>query len=429
MRSRLYAAALSSVFLFLFIWCPLVYILNKTGAVKITEIENSRPAERVYENGILSGFLNQIETGKAKLDNLYTNYLPLYSEIVTVLGSVNTDMQMSFSDMLAKKTKNPQKNEKSPEEEKTEFSAVMLIDDGLHRYYAIRPFDFIDTALSFSEDTLFANMDTQIGHINRIGAATAGMGASFYLYVGKRMQDAEYFSEIIPAEKSTAPYFREFMDRIKETNGKCALNVDTLEKRLENIFRTDHHWSALGAYSGYCDIINMINKNSPEIGPPVPLSGLIAYESVNMRGSASRISSFPRFTETFSVMDIKLPAGHQQFRVTDNAGKYEKGSFDKSMYADHYALYYNYKSEYIYPENKTGRNLLIIGDSFTWWSSWLIAANFDRTYVYYPWDRKKLDYGGFIEENGITDVLMMLFSDRAMFNIYGDCPLENIKTE
>jgi hypothetical protein len=182
----------------------------------------------------------------------------------------------------------------------------------------------------------------------------------------------------------------------------------------------------LGAYSGYCDIIGMINKNAPEIGGPLPLSGLITYEDVNMRGSASRISSFPRFTETFSVMDIKLP--EKRVAVADNARKYERGSFDKNMYADHYALYYNYKSEYV-SENNTGRKLLIIGDSFTWWSSWLIAANFDTTYVYYPWDKKELNYREYIEKNGITDVLMMLFSDRMIFNIYNDCPLENIRTE
>jgi len=35
----------------------------------------------------------------------------------------------------------------------------------------------------------------------------------------------------------------------------------------------------------------------------------------------------------------------------------------------------------------------------------------------------------YIEKNGITDILMMLFSDRVIFNLYNDCPLGNILTE
>jgi len=415
--------------------------LAKLGAVSVSGIKNERPPERDYGDGLFSGALNKIEAGKAEIASLYTNYLPLYGEIVTLLGSIESDAQMSFVDLFAGNANIavnlPDESEEDEEIEapaqslidQYDFSAIMLVDDGLHRYYAIRPFDFIDTALSFSENRLLANMDVQIAHINRIAKATAASGADFYLYVGKRMQDADYFADIVTTEISTAPYFREFMDRITGAKGKGALDVDTLEKRLENIFLTDHHWSALGAYSGYCDIINMINKNSPEIGAPIPLRGLITYEDVKMRGSASTISSFARFTETFRVMDIELPEQHRNYRVRDNAWRYEEGEFDKSMYADHYQQYYNWQNRYIYPTNKTGRNLLIIGDSYTWWSSWLLAANFDETHVYYPWDRKRLNYDDFIYDKQITDVVCMLFSDRLIFNIYGDCPLENIRTD
>jgi len=435
MRSRLYIITVSAIFLFLLIWCPLVYVLSETGAVAVSEIKNERPPERVYESGPFSGVLNKIEAGKAGLDSLYTNYLPLYGEIVTLFGSINTDMQMSFADLFAGGRAQSAEETADIEEpvesivDRHEFSAIMLVDDGLHRYYAIRPFDFIDTALSFSEERLRGNMEVQIAHINRIAAATAAFGADFYLYIGKPMQDAEYFTKIVPNEITTAPYFDEFMDRITGAAGKGALDVDTLESRLENIFLTDHHWSALGTYSGYCDIIGMINKNSPEIGGPLPLWGLIGYEEVKMRGSASLISSFPRFTETFRVMDITLPEKHSRYKVTDNARRYESGAFDKNMYADHYAQYYNLQNRYVYPSNDTGRNLLIIGDSFTWWGGWLIAANFDETHIYYPWDRKRLNYADFIYDNRITDVVCVLFSDRIIFNIYNDCPLENIKTD
>ncbi|MCL2160181.1 MAG: hypothetical protein FWH48_12300 [Oscillospiraceae bacterium] len=450
-RNRLYIIVSCTIFLFLFVWCPTSYILDQTGVFRTQDIKNYKDPEKFYESGPLSGFLNKIEEGKAGLENLYTNYLPMYGNIVTFLKTSDSDISFSFVSLLSKSAKKtaalPEggdnvENAEIDEKVETiasivdqlEFSTMMVQNDGLHKYYAIYPSDeslvpsFIDTILSFPEETLRKNMEEQIEHINRITKELTYTKADFYLYVGKRMQDAEYVTKIIPNEISTASYFGEFMDRIENAKGKGALNVDTLEKRMENVFRTDHHWSALGAYSGYVDIINMISKNSPEIGEPIPLLGLIAYPEVAMRGSAALISSFQRITETFSVMDIVLPEKDSRYKVTDNAQRYESGNFDHARFADHYALYYNRPGRYIYPKNNTGRRLLIIGDSYTWWSDWLIAANFDETYVYYPWDRKKLNLYDYIEENGITDVLMMLFSDRVIFNIYNDCPFENIIT-
>ena len=433
------------------------YILDKTGVAKSEDIKNYKDPDKIYESGIFSGALNKIEEGKAELDNLYTNYLPMYSQLVTFLKTADTEASYAFTDFLknisvsSSSLKKDSTDENSDDDngveetsviDKIEFSAVMLVNDGLHKYYAIRPEipgdadidnleileDFIDTVLSFPEEKLRDNMEKQIEHINRISDATVKSNADFYLYVGKRMQDAEYFTKIVPNEISTASYFDEFMDRIENTKGKGALDVDTYEKRMENIFRTDHHWSPMGAYNGYCDIINMINKNSPEIGEPIELKRIIYYDDVKMRGSASRISSFSRFYEPFRVMDIDLPENNK-YKITDIDDRYKNGNFDKGLYADHYELYYKRQSKYIYESNKTGRKLLIIGDSFTWGSAWLIAANFDETYLYYPWDRKKIYLNDYIEENGITDVLCMLFSDRILFNIYDDCPLKNILTE
>ena len=447
-RNRLYIIIACTIFLFLFIWCPLSYILDKTGILKSEDMKNYKDPEKVYESGIFSGALNKIEEGKAELDNLYTNYLPMYGQLVTFLKTADTEMSFAFTDLLESiipKSNSIKKDDNDNIEsaessiiDKIEFSTMMLINDGLHKYYAVSPAksdeteividNFIDTVLSFSEETLRANMEQQIEHINRISTAAEKSNVNFYLYIGKRMQDADYLPKIIPNEISTASYFNEFMERIENTHGKDALNVDTIEKRMENIFRTDHHWTPLGAYSGYCDIINMINKVSPEIGEPIKLNGIIEYDDVKMKGSASRISSFSRFYEPFSVMDIDLPENNK-YKNSDIADKYINGTFDKSMYADHYDLYYKRYSKYKYETNNTGRKLMIIGDSFTWGSSWLIAANFDETYLYYPWDRKKIDLYEYIEKYGITDILCMLFSDRILFNIYNDCPLENIRTD
>lgn len=415
--------------------------MNAAGAIKIADIGNYKDPAKVYEDTtVLNKALNKIEEGKAALENIYTNYIPGYSSIVININSLSSDLHFSFVESMMKSADSVKKPETNPEtdgdtetvEETTaapiEYSAVYLGEgDGVHKYYAIYPTEFIDTALSWDIDRLESNMFEQIDHVNRIIAANTGV--NFYLYVGKRMQDAEYYPEIVKGEISTAPQFNYFMESIEGTKGKGYLNVDTIEARLTNVFKTDHHWSAMGAYSGYTDIINMISAVTPEISSPIQLKGLITFPDVQLRGSASRISSFHRFYEEFSVMDVDIPEGEQGARMHDSYDKYISGNFNKERFADHYELYYNKPNPIKYPSNTTGRNLLIIGDSYTWWSSWLIAANFDATYLYYPWDRKKLNYNKFIEENGITNVLLMQFSDRIIFNIYNDCPLKNIITE
>jgi hypothetical protein len=424
LRNKIYAAVISAIFLFLFVWCPLTFILTQSGVLTVSDIslKNERPPERIYEGGPFAGVLNKIEEGKAGLENLYTNFLPFYPEIVTLLGSLNTDIQMSFADLLAGGRADTA-GDGVPVSGQLEFSTIMLMDDGLHRYYAVRPFDFLDTAISLPEETLRRNMESQIAHINRLAAAASDSSADFYVFIGKRMQDAEYFNEIIPSEISTAHLFAEFTGRITGASGVAALDVDTLEARLENIFLTDHHWTALGIYRSYADIIAMMNA-----GEPLPLRRIAAYEDVTMRGASARIASFSRFTDSFGVIEVDLPPQHDVYRIADISYRYENGTFDKNLYADHYEQFYTRQNRFIYPENNTGRNLLIIGDSFTWWSAWLIAANFDETTVIYPWDRETLDLSRFIAENSITDVLCLMFSDRILFDIYNDTQFDNILT-
>ena len=82
-----------------------------------------------------------------------------------------------------------------------------------------------------------------------------------------------------------------------------------------------------------------------------------------------------------------------------------------------------------YPENSTGRNLLFIGDSFSTCVAEAIASHFDKTYVRYvdSTTPEDINYSDYINENGITDVVILEMSSRAVLNLYGDA-LNGIET-
>ena len=79
--------------------------------------------------------------------------------------------------------------------------------------------------------------------------------------------------------------------------------------------------------------------------------------------------------------------------------------------------------EVTYPQNSTGRNLLIIGDSYALPLLEVVASHFDKTYIRYVDANKSLTdvkYEDLIDEYGITDVLYLEMSDRIIYDYYSD---------
>jgi hypothetical protein len=441
------------------VWCPFAFTLDKTNVTNFEDLKNYKDPEKVYEDGeFLAGALNFIEERKADLHNIYTNYLPFYSQIITYTQNSDRKTQSDFIELLSSDipdqsdvstlspadsetttevlnaADNPDDLSDAAETEPPEIKieARMLLDDNFHRYYDFEPYQFLDRYILNPNDQLRKPFDRQVANLNRIIASNTDV--NFYVYVCTRMQDTEFSKEIVPQEFSTLDYFNEFIGSVKGATDIGWFDIDTVDKRIERVFRTDHHWSALGAYSGYTDVVNMMKKYTPEVGEPLPLNGetgLITFDDVEMRGSFASTMRFDDYYETFKVLDITLPEFIRNGMHSDAYARYSTGGFDKSTFADHYGAYYNAGSvrRYKVKNSPNGRNLLIIGDSYTWWFSWMIAANYENVHIYRPpWDTKDFDYNKYIEENNITDVLLMQFSDRLFFNYYSDSNLSVIKT-
>ncbi len=317
------------------------------------------------------------------------------------------------------------------EETPMKTEVTFLRDDGMHTYYKVEPYKILDRFVKDNNGSLRKKFDIQVDNLNRIIAANDQV--NFYVYVCTRMQDTAYSQDLFPNEIATQDYVSEFMTSIEGCEGIGQLDIDTMEKRKEKIWDTDHHWSAMGAYSAYVDVINMMKKDTPEIGDPLELNPgkLIVFDQVKARGSYANTLQFDEYSEPFKVLDINIPAFTKRSIYTPAYDIYKAGSFNKGTFADHYVLFYNNTAvrRYKLAEPNNERNLLLIGDSYTWWFSWLIASNFANVYIYLPpWDEPTFDYNQYIQDNNITDVLMMQFSDRLLYDYYNDSLLKRIKT-
>ncbi|MCL1793700.1 MAG: hypothetical protein FWG34_07505 [Oscillospiraceae bacterium] len=468
MRSKIYAMAISAIFLFLLVWCPVSYALDIFDVAKLPENKNIKLPAKVYEEDAPFAFLmNTIEQSKAALENIYSNALPAYEQITIFMSDNDRSMRRYFLDVLygfekaepdgavvmEQNPAPPLENiggdaEIATEQKKPEvkYRAEYIGTDWCNDVWAFteegKPFSegWTDKTLLAGEPELRWRVETQLGHVNRI--ANANKDVNFYVYVCTRFQETEIFGEIIKDirimrnEFSTHDFMMQFFEGLdmSAVNAYDYFKIDTVEKRLEYICKTDHHEAAQGAYSIYCDVVNMIENDAPGIGGPREAE-FDAIDGAQLRGSHVWNHGYTEIYDDWWYYIIDLPE-HAMYENINGRGKtnqrnldrYLDGKFSKDTFADHYASFYPRPGNVEYPGNKTGRNLLMLTDSYSWATGELIASNFDHMYSTL-WTHGRFDYNKFIEENDITDVLILQVADRILYDIQNDTQLDKVITD
>lgn len=153
-------------------------------------------------------------------------------------------------------------------------------------------------------------------------------------------------------------------------------------------FKTDHHWNAIGAYQGYCDIINMINKDY-DIGEPKEIEKEIIYP-YEFKGN---IINNIYLDETDNINDLIIEnIGDFNFYIDDKKcdyfetkNKYKEFGND-SIYTD-YEYYYGVSAgaKLFDFKNEDKPNLLIIGSSYCNVNCAWIASHFNKTLFIDVW--------------------------------------------
>lgn len=467
MRDRLFFGIVTAFVLITFAVSPVTWVLFETGTVTMTDIGDREDNENEYAG--VFGFLNVFEDMKTEIKNIYVNFIPFYGTMTRVSSTVSRTLTSSssgflkviagtpgeetVSDFLSSETAAAAATTALPAEE-TESTAEAIFalaekkivshntsyigEDSLHRFYRIDVIyddgtesSCMESAIKSDEKELREKMKTQISHLNRIAASADDV--NFFLYIESRFQDCTDYENYIEEEPCVTALRDEFLESLDEKYTHTYFDVDTMEKRLAYTYKTDPHWTSAGIYTGYCQLIDMISSVVPEIGEPIPFGDLYEFPDITYYGSNSRRISYRGISDIFSVVDYRLPEHTMtdQYQVKDFYKQleiYTGGNYSKDLSTDHYETFYPRAKSVSYPGNNTGRNILLICDSYMWAGAELFAVNFDNLYIFYPWEGVSFDFNGFIEKNGVTDVLVMQFSDRLMFNIYGDCKLSYVVT-
>lgn len=237
---------------------------------------------------------------------------------------------------------------------------------------------------------------------------------NFYIFYLERMAYAPYnpMNPYFPqADKGQS--FKYFLANKPDELQVSWMRLNNLDEHREKFFRTDHHWNIRGAWTAYEIIYEMLSAYQPDISPALDFKGFKEISGLEFCGSYARRTLYPCDPDIFEYIDIELPP-HETFvngikMDYGNKRAYFNGDFSKDRYAEHYAEFYGYVTplvEYNY-ENSSGRNLLIIGGSYTQSMQELIAAHYDKTFVVDLRDYENFLLGDFLQQYDIQDVLVI----------------------
>jgi hypothetical protein len=433
MRDKIAAAVFFTILATLGIFAPMKRAFVAAGFMVYENVGNTAEAEDGF------AFI-------AAVDDVYINYLPFYNSVVGTCRAVQTAINMPVTSLLmnaaAVRTQKPEvsaaETSGAPNAETDDgqvklssWHATFINATDTHRNYLVElefsdgtKDTFLDRTVAFSESKCERLLDESIEQLKRITSYRAD-DVNWYLYSGSRFQDIENLSDYIPSERSTYPDISKLFDAMPD-NVRCdMLRFDTAADRLATIYRTDHHWNAVGADTGYRQILDMMRLDWPDIGEP--REGETYYiNTVRFNGSFSRFTNYYKIWDQLSFTDYHLP----EYKTKGGGLKFEEAVdayYNHTADSISYEAFYPYFSEVSYPENNTGHNLLIIGDSFARCISEVLASHFDKTWVIYP--GAGVNIGHMIDKMGVTEILVLMYSDRLMYTIYNEIDWNRFVTE
>lgn len=473
MRNKI-LIAVACCFLALAFVSPLIrYCLCKAGLSEYKNTGNVIEVEKTYENSTL---LNSIEGFKRDVKDIYINYIPGYFESTGFAGEFEQNVNRPVSSVLLKKG-----NEVAAERRKLSAPAAtpapapmtplpgieeapeadvetpapvpapayldnaevtFLSTDASYNYYRIysdpgdgaEPLNFYVRVPLNTTESLRSGMQTQAGRYNRI---VENYGVNLYVYPATTFHDTEACDYLLPSVAQHG-LFEEFFSMLDRRIGCAYSDVDTLDAFAEKFWRTDIHWNNKGYSEAYGKTVEMFAKNYDDITPREAHD--YSFDDVEFFGSYALALSNYRLSDTFGVTLYDLP--EHEFTAESKIGSCSKVPAEQNLesYLDgnippwqtynHYMQFFRIGHEIRYPGNNTGRNLLLLCDSFSPPLQEAIASHFDVTYLRYTGTNQysplETDLSYYVDECGVTDVLVLEMSDRAIYDMYKDS-LKNLK--
>ena len=325
----------------------------------------------------------------------------------------------------------------TPDPVGTTYSASLLAKNAMFRIYelsAAYPDGTRDSSIvrviAHDRDGLRQNMLETAEFMNAMVEARPEV--NWYFSFATNIEAIPLGDRFFP-EESVADIYEDFLDLLPSSVKTAELAVNSFKDYAAKFYVTDHHWNYTGVQEAYYRILSMMRENYSDLSP-MPFNDLYVFDDVKFYGSLARSSAKYSDHDDFGIYFYDLPAHEltidqtiaygSQKTLSENLDIYLEGLYETKKGYNHYTEFYRVPSEIVYPENNTGRRLLVIGDSYSLPLIELVAANFDVTYVRYE-DRgfdalpDDLYLDEFVEEHGITDVLVIEEPVKVVMKGYG----------
>lgn len=256
--------------------------------------------------------------------------------------------------------------------------------------YLIVPNDsrMLKKAAKATESTL------QLGEevAGEIGALSSSLPAiNVYLYLAA---DSAYIEDAPNSEVISNPLTYDRLRRLfslSETNFHWIDGDVSYEDYDRLWFRSDHHWTAEGAYWAFKQIASSMNLDASALGNVE----IVELQKPLFFGTRARRALNEDYPDRLAfVLPEKMPDLEVDFNGKSGTlgrilhrKRYESGDYDKNKFANHYGNLFHYDVGSIVianPDFANDRELIIVSDSFTNCMEYLFAPFFRRVTVYDP---------------------------------------------
>lgn len=234
-------------------------------------------------------------------------------------------------------------------------------------------------------------------------------------YSEKLDKDINFFSMLIPTQlEFKEPLYSNIQDKQKDTidyiyenkpDRVIPVNVylNLSDHRDEYIYyRTDHHWTARGAYYGYSAFMEVMrdtladDKTAEKEFAPVKMEDFTRHEEKNflgylyMQAQSPELSRHPDTIEWYDLNEKGNITIHDEYYKDGESVQYDSVIFakaDNGEYRNEYSLFLGGDQPLIEMTNKSipdGRTIIVIKDSYcNCFAPWLIQ-NFHKVIMIDP---------------------------------------------
>ena len=360
-----------------FVVVPVKEVLIHFGIVNFYKGDNWRVV-----NKSSNPIYDKVISLEANIENRFNNYFPFYNKINNAYYSINSKIDGIYLNDVYLKDNNDNEH--------------MFLDKENNFYYLVN---------HYNSDELDKRLNAQAEFYNNIKNIYPNIDLMVYLPL--RYSETSFKNVNDVYDKIIS-----FTNKLNSNIKYSVFDSKSTDEYLKYFYKTDHHYNSFGAEKVYLDILNKYGLDNN-----ITINHKVIRDKYY--GSMAKSILSTNVVDNLWAIDTRVILDNN---IKDKNFKPLKIENKNDIFYDYYVRYFNGQyDEIIYTNNSFyNRNLLIICDSLAWQIDYLLASNFDNTYVinmkYGKWKNNDLMLGNYIKKHNITHILFLREAKNIVFD-------------